>query len=291
MIHSSNSAWRFGDSERRRTLNEAAGRRTDRAPSPPVTNTSSDATGARLRHVDDVDEAAFRRAVHRQAASIVAAVAPFGIVFGAAAATAGLSLLQAVGFSALVFGGSSQFAAVEILGDGGSIASAAVAGLLLNVRSLAFGVIMAPALIGAWWQRAAMSQLMIDESTAVGAAQHAQRWRRYGYLVTGLGVFVVWNLTTIIGHVAFAGAGDLITELGLDAAGPAAFLALLWPRLSSASQRRTAIVGACVALVLIPFAPPGVPILASMLGVAAARTGRSQSDPNDGSMSETGAAS
>jgi predicted branched-subunit amino acid permease len=129
------------------------------------------------------DEAVRRRAIRRQAASIVAAVAPSGIVFGAAAATAGLDLWQAVGFSSLVFGGSSQFAAVEILGDGGSIASAAIAGLLLNVRSLAFGVIMAEALAGPWWKRATMSQLMIDESTAVGAAQDEMRWRRYGYLV------------------------------------------------------------------------------------------------------------
>jgi len=78
--------------------------------------------------VNDVDEAALKRAIHRQAASIVAAVAPFGIVFGAAAATAGLSLVQAMGFSLFVFGGSSQFAAVEILGDDGSVASDAIAG-------------------------------------------------------------------------------------------------------------------------------------------------------------------
>jgi len=219
----------------------------------------------------ETDDAAHRRVIHRQAASIVLAVAPFGIVFGAAAATAGLSLLQAVGYSTLVFGGSSQFAAVEILGDGGSVASAAIAGLLLNVRSLAFGVVMAPALVGAWWQRAAMSQLMIDESTAVATGQQQRRWRRYGYLVAGLGVFVVWNLTTIVGHVAFSGAGDLITDLGLDAAGPAAFLALLWPRLATPSQLRTAVAGAMIAVALIPFAPAGVPILAAMLGVAAAR--------------------
>lgn len=224
---------------------------------------------------NDVSDAAVKRAIHRQAASIVASVAPFGIVFGASAATAGLSLLQATGFSLFVFGGSSQFAAVEILGDHGSIASAAVAGLLLNIRSLAFGVIMAPALAGRWWQRAAMSQLMIDESTAVGAAQLSLRWRRYGYLVAGLGVFVVWNLTTVLGHVAFSGAGDLIADLGLDAAGPAAFLALLWPRLSSTPQRNTAIAGALIALVLIPFAAPGVPILVAMFGVLAARWPRS----------------
>ena len=92
---------------------------------------------------------AIRRRLRRQAASITAAVAPFGIVFGASAATAGLRLFEAVGYSIFVFAGSSQFAAVEILGDGGSVASAAIAGLLLNVRSLAFGVIMAPALTGA----------------------------------------------------------------------------------------------------------------------------------------------
>ena len=208
----------------------------------------------------------------------MASVAPFGIVFGASASTAGLSLFQTVGFSTFVFGGSSQFAAVEILGDHGSVASAAVGGLLLNVRSLAFGVIMAPALAGSWWKRAAMSQLMIDESTAVGAAQPDLRWRRYGYLVAGLGVFIVWNLSTILGHIAFSGAGDLITKLGLDAAGPAAFLALLWSRLSTTPQRNTAIAGALIALALIPFVPPGVPILAAMFGVAASTVSWPQRD-------------
>jgi predicted branched-subunit amino acid permease len=94
-------------------------------------------------------------------------------------------------------------------------------------------------------------------------------------------VYLVWNLTTAIGHMAFAGAGDLITELGLDAAGPAAFLALLWPRLSSTPQRRTAIVGALIASALIPVAPPGVPILASMFGVAAGRVGTRRTDETD----------
>ena len=232
-------------------------------------------------------DAEVRRAINRQAASVVAAVAPFGVVFGASAATAGLTLLEALGFSMLVFGGSSQFAAAEILGDGGSIAAAAAAGLLLNVRSLAFGVIMAPALTGAWWQRAAMSQLMIDESTAVGSMQTEPRWRRYGYLVAGGGVFVVWNLTTLLGHALFAGAGDLITDLGLDAAGPAAFLALLWPRLSRRPALRTALAGAAIALLLVPVAPAGIPILAAMLGVAAGGRDRlARSSPLDSRIAD-----
>lgn len=217
------------------------------------------------------DDAAIRRRLRRQAASITAAVAPFGIVFGASAATAGLRLFEAVGYSIFVFAGSSQFAAVEILGDGGSVASAAIAGLLLNVRSLAFGVIMAPALTGAFWQRALMSQLMIDEATAVGVVATEGRHRRYGYLAGGLGVFVVWNVTTVLGFVVFSNAGDLITDLGLDVAGPAAFLALLWPRLADRRQLATAVAGAAIAVALVPFAPAGVPILASMAGVAASR--------------------
>ena len=220
---------------------------------------------------DAVDDATIRRRLRRQAASITLAVAPFGIVFGASAATAGLQLFEAVGYSIFVFAGSAQFAAVEILGDGGSVASAAIAGLLLNVRSLAFGVIMAPALTGAFWQRALMSQLMIDEATAVGVAAIEPRHRRYGYLVGGLGVFVVWNLTTVLGFAVFSNAGDLITDLGLDVAGPAAFLALLWPRLADRRQLATAVTGAVIAVALIPVAPAGVPILMSMLGVVAAR--------------------
>lgn len=229
--------------------------------------------------MDVDDEQALRRALRRQAASITAAVAPFGIVFGAAAATAGLTLLEAIGFSVFVFGGSSQFAAVEILGDGGSVASAAIAGLLLNVRSLAFGIIMAPALSGTLWQRALMSQLMIDEATAVGTASRSLRHRRYGYLAGGGGVFVVWNLTTIVGFLVFSEAESLIVDLGLDVAGPAAFLALLWPRLSDRRQLATAVAGAVIAVALVPVAPPGVPILASMLGVLASRFVRDARQP------------
>ena len=212
-----------------------------------------------------------RRAIRRQALSVTAAVAPFGLVFGAAAASASLSVFEAIGYSVFVFGGSSQFAAVEILGDGGSIASAAVAGLLLNVRSLAFGMIMASALTGPVWKRALLSQLMIDEATAVGSAPSDRALRRYGYLMGGGGVFVVWNLTTIIGFVVSSEAESLIVDLGLDVAGPAAFLALLWPRLAQRRQLATAVAGALIALVLIPLVPAGVPILAAMLGVGAAR--------------------
>lgn len=199
-------------------------------------------------------------------------MAPFGVVFGVACAEAGLSWIDAAGFSTLTFAGSAQFAAVDVLGDGGTAAAAIGAGLLLNLRSLAFGVMLAPALEGPWWKRALMSQLVIDESTAVATAQDDPRWRRFGFLAGGVAVFLLWNICTLAG-VALASIGDdFVQDWGLDAAAPAAFLALLWPRLigdDGSSGRRIAGVGAVIAAITIPFAPPGVPILAATLGVLA----------------------
>ncbi len=231
----------------------------------------SDSTNGPVRAREDER---IRALLRRQALSISLAVAPFGIVFGVACADAGLSPAVALGYSTLVFAGSAQFAAVDVLGDGGTVAAAVTAGVLLNLRSLAFGVAMAPVLTGPVWKRALMAQLMIDESTAVGTARPEPRWRRYGYLAAGLGVFALWNLTTLLGVTAISSSGDLIERSGLDAAAPAAFLALVWPRLAATSQRTVAIVGALIALALVPVAPAGVPIVAAVLGVGAARWAR-----------------
>ncbi|HEY3144414.1 MAG TPA: AzlC family ABC transporter permease [Acidimicrobiales bacterium] len=201
--------------------------------------------------------------------SIAVAVIPFGFAFGIAATDAGLSLWQTSAFSLLVFTGSAQFAAVQVLGSGGSPLAAIAAGLLLNLRSLAFGVVMASALRGPWWRRALWSQLMIDESTAIGSAQADLRWRRYGYLCCGLAVFTTWNVSTLIGAGALSSSAGLVSTWGIDAAIPAAFLGLLWPRLTDPAQRRSALAGALIAVALVPIAPPGVPILAAACGVAA----------------------
>ncbi len=214
-----------------------------------------------------------RARIQRQALSVGLAVAPFGVVFGVACAQAGLSWLDALGFSTFTFAGSSQFAAVGVLGDGGTAAAAIGAGLLLNVRSLAFGVVLTPVLEGPWWKRALLSQLVIDESTAVSTVQDGPRWRRYGFVAAGLSVFVLWNLTTLVG-VGLGSVGDsFVTDWGLDAAAPAAFLALLWPRLigeRGATGRRMALVGAAIAAAAVPLTPAGIPILLAGLAVLAA---------------------
>jgi predicted branched-subunit amino acid permease len=206
---------------------------------------------------------------------VALAVMPFGVAFGIACTEAGLATWQASAYSAFVFTGSAQFAAVGVIGDGGSAVSAIAAGTLLNLRSLAFGVVMSSALSGPWWKRAAFSQMMIDETTALGSAQDDLRLRRYAYLFSGVVLFTAWNASTLFGAAVLSSAGHVVHDWGIDAAIPAAFMALLWPRLANPAQRRTALLGAAIALALVPIAPPGVPILAAGIGVVAGwRTSR-----------------
>ena len=204
-----------------------------------------------------------RRSIRAQAISIGLAISPFGLAFGALCAESGVGVWEALGFSSLVFGGSSQFAAVSVLADEGTVIAAVTAGLLLNLRSLAFGVSMAPSLKGSLLWRAGVSQLMIDESTAIGSSQSTHELRRYGYLWGGLSVFVLWNATTLIGVSVLSEAESLITDLGIDATIPAAFLGLIWNKLENAKHRAVAVIGAITALILIPITPAGIPVIAA----------------------------
>ena len=221
------------------------------------------------------DEDLIKRRMRTQAISMAVASSPFGVAFGVACSQADLSWLVAAAFSALVFTGGSQFAAVSVLTDGGTALAAVVAGLLLAIRSLAYGVVMAPSLSGPRWRRALRSQLMIDEAMANGTShpgsdEAARRLQRYGYLWAGGSVFVLWNTATLIGVFAGASASDWITRLGIDATIPATFVALLWPRLREATQRWVALGGAVVATTLIPVAPAGIPIIAASVAAGVA---------------------
>ena len=204
-----------------------------------------------------------RRSIRAQAISIGLAISPFGLAFGALCAESGIGVWEALGFSSLVFGGSSQFAAVSVLADDGTVIAAVTAGLLLNLRSLAFGVSMAPSLKGSLLWRAGVSQLMIDESTAIGSSQSTHELRRYGYLWGGLSVFVLWNATTLIGVSVLSEAESLIRDLGIDATIPAAFLGLIWNKLENAKHRTVALIGAITALILVPITPAGIPVIAA----------------------------
>ncbi len=208
-----------------------------------------------------------RSAILKQALSIGVSLIPFGLAFGVQCTQAKLQWFHALGMSSLVFTGGTQFAAVGVLKDGGTAAAAIAAGLLLSLRSLVYGLMMAPTLKGSLPFRMAASQLMIDESIAVSTAQVSPAAKRAGYFAGGLSVFFFWNIFTMVGFWALGSNADFSKRLGLDATVPAAFAALVWPRLRDPFQRTVAIVGAAIAFGLIPIAPAGMPIVAAALAV------------------------
>ena len=195
-----------------------------------------------------------------------AAVGVFGVSFGALAVTAGLSPWQAQALSLLMFTGGSQYALVGVLAAGGGALSALSVAWLLGARNTLYAVRLAP-LVGLRRPAGVVeSQLVIDETVAMATAQEDPALARHAFLATGAAVYVLWNVGTLLGSLGAAVAPDP-QVLGLDAAFPAAFLALLAPRLRDRATAAVALLGAVVALALTPLLPAGVPVLAAVLGV------------------------
>lgn len=189
------------------------------------------------------------------------AVAGFGVSFGVLARAAGMEAPAAVVMSATTFAGSAQFAAVSILGAGGAVAAAVLAAVLLNARYGPMGLAAAPALGGPAWQRLLIAQLVVDESWALGHRGEG-RFDRGVIVGAGLVLYGTWVSSTAVGAFGARALGDP-AALGLDAAFPALFLALLWPLLRERRALVAAGLGGAVALALTPVAPPGVPIVAA----------------------------
>jgi 4-azaleucine resistance transporter AzlC len=203
-----------------------------------------------------------RRAIVRDGVAVGVATGAYGISFGAIAVTSGLDVWQTCVLSLLVFTGASQFALIGVVGAGGAPLSGAVTALLLGTRNTLYGLRLAPLLAWTGWRRFAAAHLVIDESTAMSVNRDSRPAARTGFLSTGISVFLLWNLATLVGAVGGRSLGDPRT-FGLDAAVGAAFLALLWPRLRDRRNQVVAALGAAVALVLVPVTPAGVPVLAA----------------------------
>jgi 4-azaleucine resistance transporter AzlC len=190
------------------------------------------------------------------------AVAGFGVSFGVLAKAAGMGTLAPVVMSATTFGGSAQFAAVAILGEGGAVATAVIAAILLNARYGPMGVTVAPYLPGGPIARFLRAQLVVDESWAL-AAEGEGAYNPRVLLAAGLALAPAWIGGTLVGVLL----GDILPDpetLGLDAAFPALFLGLLLPQLRGRPLAvKAALGGAAIALALTPLVPVGVPIVAA----------------------------
>jgi len=221
-----------------------------------------------------------RRAIVVNAIGVGVAVAAYGVSFGAISVTGGLSVLQTQLLSALMFTGGSQFALVGVLIAGGGAISAVATSVMLGFRNAFYALAMAPVLQVRGVRRLIAAQLTIDESTAMAVGRAVEhdggRAARLAFWATGLSVFVFWNLATVAGAVGAHALGD--PKLwGLDAAIPAGFIALVWPRLNDRRSWAIGLCAAAVALALTPLLRPGVPVLltsvvAVVAGVLAVRT-------------------
>jgi predicted branched-subunit amino acid permease len=205
-----------------------------------------------------------QRDVVRDGIGIGIAVGAYGISFGAVATTAGLSVLQACATSLLLFTGASQFALVGVLGAGGSALAGVLSALLLGSRNTLYAVRLADLLRFRGPRRVLAAQLTIDETTAMATA--TTEHPALAFWATGAAVYGLWNLGTLLGAVGATQLGDPAT-FGLDAAVPAAFLALLAPRLRERTGLLIAVAGGLLALAAVPLTRPGVPVLVAALAV------------------------
>jgi predicted branched-subunit amino acid permease len=202
--------------------------------------------------------------VDRTAVSVAFTVGLYGAAFGAAGVTAGFSILQTCLLSILLFSGASQFAVVGIMGAGGAAISAIATATLLGFRNALYGLQMAPILKVGGLKRVLAAQITIDESTAVATLQENDEDRKRGFYVTGIGVYIFWNLFTYLGALGASAIGDP-SVWGLDAAVPAAFCGLIWPRLKNKKQFLVSAIAIAWALLLTPIAPAGIPIITTVL--------------------------
>jgi 4-azaleucine resistance transporter AzlC len=203
-----------------------------------------------------------RRGVVRDSLGVGLAVGAYGFAFGAASVAAGLSTLQTCLLSLFAFTGGTQFAVVGVIAGGGTAGAALAGGLLLGARNTLYAMRLTPVLQVRGVRRLVAALGTIDESTAMAVAQPTPGLSRVAFWWTFAGVFTFWNISTLLG--ALAGSVVDPVSYGLDAVVPAAFLALVAPRLrAGALERRVAAAGAVIALVLIPLTPPGVPVLAA----------------------------
>ncbi|GAA3743254.1 AzlC family ABC transporter permease [Salinactinospora qingdaonensis] len=211
------------------------------------------------------------------------AVGLSGLAFGTTAVTAGMSVAQACVLSLLCFSGASQFALAAVVAGGGDLAAGTLGALLLGGRNALYGLRLSGELGWRGGRRIVAAHGVIDETAAITLPYREQTAVRAAFTSTFATLYLMWNLTTALGALAADSIGSP-EALGIDAVGPAIFLALLWPRLTEGRRvMLVALLGAGIALATTPWLPPGVPVL---LAVVAALAGTGER----GDSGETGEA-
>jgi predicted branched-subunit amino acid permease len=206
------------------------------------------------------------RATASQSLSVSFTVGLYGTAFGAASIAAGFSVLQTCLLSLLAFSGASQFAVVGVMGAGGTAIAGIATAALLGVRNMLYALRMAPLLRVSGFKKVIAAQVTIDESTGVALSQEklGTEAMKQGFWLTGFGVYIFWNIFTLLGALGAKAMGNP-SAWGLDAAVPAAFLGLVWPRLTNKLERALALGALVLAVLLSPVLSAGLPIIATVV--------------------------
>ena len=206
------------------------------------------------------------RATASQSLSVSLTVGLYGTAFGAASIAAGFSVLQTCLLSLLAFSGASQFAVVGVMGAGGTAIAGIATASLLGVRNMLYALRMAPLLRVSGFKKVIAAQVTIDESTGVALSQEklGTEAMKQGFWLTGVGVYIFWNIFTLLGALGAKAMGNP-SAWGLDAAVPAAFLGLVWPRLTNKLERALAVCALVLAVLLSPVLSAGLPIISTVV--------------------------
>jgi predicted branched-subunit amino acid permease len=206
------------------------------------------------------------RTTASQSLSVSFTVGLYGTAFGAASIAAGFSVLQTCLLSLLAFSGASQFAVVGVMGAGGTAIAGIATASLLGVRNMLYALRMAPLLRVSGFKKVIAAQVTIDESTGVALSQEklGTEAMKQGFWLTGFGVYIFWNIFTLLGALGAKAMGDP-SAWGLDAAVPAAFLGLVWPRLTNKLERALAVCALVLAVLLSPVLSAGLPIISTVV--------------------------
>lgn len=203
-----------------------------------------------------------RSSVISMSVGVGLAVGLYGTSFGALATAAGLSVWQAQVLSLLMFSGGSQFAVIGVIAASGpiGIVPAIISAWLLGIRNGFYALRLNSVLHVTGVIKILAAQLTIDESNAVSASQENPKHSKLGFWLTGVAVFIFWNLFTLLGALLGSVMNDP-SVWGLDAAAAAAFLGLVWPRLKHLQANLTALIAVILTLVLVPILPSGIPVI------------------------------
>ncbi len=224
----------------------------------------TDDTTSHLHTDEDQRWPETKKGIVRDAFGVALATGAYGTSFGAISIASGLTLLQTCILSLVMFTGGSQFALVGVIAGGGNPVAGAATAAMLGSRNALYGIRMAALLKVKGWRRFATAQLVIDETTAMAVGRHSERASRLGFYATGLLLFTLWNLGTLVGGIG----ADFVSDpkvLGLDAAATGAFVALLAPQVRGGEAWAIALAAGAVAVASSPFVPGGVPVLIAAL--------------------------